>query len=72
MQQKQTWKNATVIDISSFAEKDYVASLKSNVDKLDIETLKNLPTKLNNFTSKVDKLNFDKLNFDIEFSYWFK
>ena len=69
---KTDLKECNIIDISSFAKKDYVASLKSNVDKLDIETLKNLPTKLNNFTSKVDKLNFDKLNFDIEFSYWFK
>ena len=38
-----------------------LASLKSNVDKLDIDKLKNAPTNLNNLKSKVDKLDADKL-----------
>ena len=38
-----------------------LASLKSNVDKLDIDKLKNIPTNLSNLKSKVEKLDFDKL-----------
>ena len=40
-------KIATGIDISSFAEKVDLASLKSNLGKLDISKLKNFPTNLN-------------------------
>ena len=38
-----------------------LASLKSNVAKLDIDKLKNVPTNLNNLKSKVDKLDVNKL-----------
>ena len=38
-----------------------LANLKSNVDKLDIDKLKNVPTNLSNLKSKVDKLDIDKL-----------
>ena len=38
-----------------------MASLKFDVDKLDIDRLKNLLTNLNNFKSKVDKLDVYKL-----------
>ena len=58
---KTDLKNATEIDTSSFAKKVNLASLKSNVDKLDIDKLKNLPTNLSNLKSKVDKLDVDKL-----------
>ena len=37
------------------------ANLKSDVDKLDIDKLKNPPTNLTNLKSKVDKLDVDKL-----------
>ena len=37
------------------------ASLKSNVDELDADKLKNVPSNLNNLKSKVDKLDVDKL-----------
>ena len=53
-------KNATGIDTSSFVKKVDLASLKSNVDLLDIATLKNLPTNFTNLKSKVDKLDVDK------------
>ena len=43
------------------AKKIDLASLKSNVNKLDIDKLKNVPTNLDNLKSKVDKLDFDKL-----------
>ena len=38
---KTDLKNATGIDKSTFAKKVDLASLKSNVDKLDIDQLKN-------------------------------
>ena len=40
-----------------------LANLKSDVDKLDIDKLKNAPTNLSNLKSKVDKLDDDKLAF---------
>ena len=54
-------KNATGVDTSKFAKKVDLASLKSNVDKLDIDKLKNLQANLNNLKSKLDKLDVDKL-----------
>ena len=38
-----------------------LTSLKSNVDKLDIDKLKNVPTNFSNLRRKVDKLDVDKL-----------
>ena len=54
-------KNATGVYISKFAKTVHLANLKSNVDKLDIDKLKNVPTNLSNLKSKVDKLDVDKL-----------
>ena len=51
-------KNAAGVDTSKFAKKVDLASLKSNVDKLD---LKNFPNNFSNLKSKVDKLDVDKL-----------
>ena len=51
MQQKQILKNATGIDTASFAKKVDLAGLKSNVDKLDNDKLKNLPVNLTNLKS---------------------
>ena len=45
----------------NFAKKVDLVSLKFNVDELDIDKLKNIPTNLNNLKSKVDKLDVDKL-----------
>ena len=58
---KADLKNAASIDTSKFAKKVDLASLKSNVDKLDIDKLNNVPTNLSNLKSKVDKLYADKL-----------
>ena len=58
---KTDLKNATETDASSFAEKVDLASLKSNVSKLDIDKLKDVPTKLSNLKNKLHKLDFDKL-----------
>ena len=48
---KADLKNATGVYTSKFDEKGDLASLESNVDKLDIDKLKNVPTNLNNLKS---------------------
>ena len=48
-------KNAAGVDASSFTKKNVLAHLKSDINKLDINKLKNLPTNLNNLKSKVNK-----------------
>ena len=58
---KTDLKNATGIDTSFLAKKVDLASLKFDVDNLDIDKLKSLPTNVNNLKSKIDKLNVDKL-----------
>ena len=60
-------KNATGVDTSKFAKKVDLSNLKSIVDKLDIDKLKNFPTNLCNLRSKVDKLDVDKLNTRIKY-----
>ena len=52
---KTELKNSIVV------EKVVFAHLKSNVDKLNIDKLKNVPINLSNLKSKVDKLDVDKL-----------
>ena len=53
---KADLKNGTEVDISSFAKKNDLANSKSNVDKLDIDKLKNVPINLSNLKSEADKL----------------
>ena len=50
-------KNITHIDTSSFASKANLAHLKTEVDKLDIDKLKNSLNNLNYLKTKVDKLD---------------
>ena len=45
----------------NFQKKDNLAILKSEVNKLDIDKLKNVPGILNSLISKVDRLYVDKL-----------
>ena len=52
---KSDLKNATGIDTSKLAVKSDLVSLKAEVDKLDIDKLRNIPTNLSNLKSKVDK-----------------
>ena len=47
--------------IHQHLQKFNLASLKSNVDKLDIDKLKNVPINLNNLWSNLDNLDVDKL-----------
>ena len=58
---KADLKKAAGVDTSKFAENVDLATLKSNVDKLDIDKLRNVPTNLSNLKIKVDKLVVDKL-----------
>ena len=53
-------KNITHVDTSRFALKTNLASIKTKVDKLDIDKLKISPNNLSNLKTKVDKLNIDK------------
>ena len=58
---KADLKNATGVDTSKFAKKVDLTNLKSNVDELDIDKLKNVPSGLSSLKSKVDKLDIGKL-----------
>ena len=58
---KADLKNVTAVDTSEFAKKVDLQSLECNVDKLDIDKLKNVPSSLSNLKSKEDKLDLDKL-----------
>ena len=49
---KSDLKNAKGVDTSNFAKKTDLPNLKSDVDKLSIDRLKNVPTNLNNLKSK--------------------
>ena len=51
--------NATGVDTSIFPKKVDLANLKSDVNKVDIDKFKNVPSNLSNLKSKVDKLDFN-------------
>ena len=77
---KSDLKNVTDVDVSSFASKTNLASLKTEVDKLDIGKLKPVPndlgklsnvvkndvkkTEYNKLVTKVD--NIDTTGFDLK------
>ena len=50
---KRDLKNEADVDISTFAKKTDLVNLKSNVNKLDIDKLENVPVILSNLKSKV-------------------
>ena len=53
-------RNISHVDTSRFALKSNLVD-KTEVDKLNIDKLKNVPTNLSNLTSKIDKSDIDKL-----------
>ena len=60
-------KNAAGVHTSKFAKKADLASLKSDIDKLDIDKLVKVPVEavwagLSSLKSKLDNLDSDKLN----------
>ena len=58
---KENLKNAADVDTSDFANNSDLANLKSDVDKLDIDKLKNVLTDLYSLKSKEGKLDIGKL-----------
>ena len=58
---KADLKNTAGVDTSDFPKKTDLGSLKSDVDKLDIDKLKNVPSGLSSLKSKVEKLDVGKL-----------
>ena len=58
---KADLKNPTIVHKSNFAKKVDLANLKSNVDKFNIDKIKNIPSGLSSLKSKVDKLDIGKL-----------
>ena len=63
---KDDIKNITHVDTSSFALKTNLANLKSEVDKLDIDKLKPIPTDLSKLSNAVKnnvvkKTDYNKL-----------
>ena len=58
---KSGLKNATGIYTSKLAAKSDLVNLKTEVNKLDIDKLKNAPSNLSNLKSRKDKLDIDKL-----------
>ena len=54
-------KNATGVDVLDFAKKTDLANLQSDVDKIDIDQLKNVPSCLSSLKSKINKLGIGKL-----------
>ena len=64
MQQKPmtcVTKNVTHVDTSRFALKKILASLKTEVDKLDIDKLVPVPVDLSKLSDVVKKSVYDKL-----------
>ena len=54
-------KNISHDDTSNFSLKSNLASLKNEVDKLDIDKWKGLPDNLSSLKNRVDELDIDKL-----------
>ena len=50
---KTDLKNVTHVDVSSFASKTNLASLKNEIDKLDIDKLTAVPNDLTKFSNVV-------------------
>ena len=58
---KEELEHVAGVDTSDLAAKKYFVALKSEVDKLGINKLINVPSSLNSLKTKVDDLDADKL-----------
>ena len=54
-------KHATGVDTSDLAAKNYFVALKSEVDRLDINKLVNVPTSSNSLKTKIDTEDVSKV-----------
>ena len=61
---KSDFKSATDVDISTFVKEANLASLKSDIDALDIEKLKTVPVDLYKLSSVVEKEVVKKTGYD--------
>ena len=61
---KTDLKNVTHVDTSSFASKTNLVSLKTEVDKLDIDKLKVVPTDLSKLSNVVKNDGVKKTEYD--------
>ena len=52
---KTDLKNITHVDVSSFASKTNLAAVKTEVDKIDVDKLKTIPTDSAKLTNAVEK-----------------
>ena len=59
---KTDLKNVTYVDVSSFASKKKLASFKTEVDKLDIDTLTPVPDDLVKISNVVKMMLSKRLN----------
>ena len=51
---KDDVKNITHVDVTSFASKTNLAALKTEVDKIDVDKLKTVPTDLAKLTNAIE------------------
>ena len=58
---KSDLKNATGVNISNFSKNIDLATLKLNVDKLDIDKLEKLPIDLSSLKGKANELDIGKI-----------
>ena len=61
---KTNLKNITHVDVSSFASKNNLAALKTEVDKIDVDKLKTTPTDLAKLTNVVKNDVVKKTNYN--------
>ena len=58
---KSDLKNATGVNVSNFSKNIDLATLKLNVDKLDIDKLEKLPIDLSSLKGKANELDIGKI-----------
>ena len=63
---KEELEHVTGVDMSDLAPKKHVFALKTEVDKLDINKLVNVPTSLNRLKTKVDDIDVGELKTDLK------
>ena len=62
---KTDLKNVRYVDVSSFASKTNLVSLKTEVDKLDVAKLSTVPVDLSKLTNKVANDLVEETDFNV-------
>ena len=63
---KDDVKNITHVDVSSYASKNNLAALKTEVDKIDVDKLKTVPDDLAKLTNVVKNVTVKKTDFSAD------